>query len=245
MFSLNGKKALITGASGALGASIAKALHDQGATVMLTGTRVEALEKLGAELKDRYHILPCNLSDTASVEQLIPEAEKQMGQIDILVNNAGITRDNLMVRLKDDDLKDVVEVNLAVPFRLMRACLRGMMKQRWGRIINISSIVGVTGNPGQTNYCATKAGLIGLSKALAAEVASRNITVNCIAPGFMVSAMTGSLPEAQKEKLLSAIPMGRMGAAEDVAAAAVFLASDEAGYVTGQTLHINGGMAMI
>lgn len=245
MFSLNGKKALITGASGALGASIAKALHDQGATVMLTGTRVEALEKLGTELKDRYHILPCNLSDTASVEQLIPEAEKQMGQIDILVNNAGITRDNLMVRLKDDDLKDVVEVNLAVPFRLMRACLRGMMKQRWGRIINISSIVGVTGNPGQTNYCATKAGLIGLSKALAAEVASRNITVNCIAPGFMVSAMTGSLPEAQKEKLLSAIPMGRMGAAEDVAAAAVFLASDEAGYVTGQTLHINGGMAMI
>lgn len=245
MFSLNGKKALVTGASGALGASIAKALHDQGATVMLTGTRVEALEKLGAELKDRYHILPCNLSDTASVEQLIPEAEKQMGQIDILVNNAGITRDNLMVRLKDDDLKDVVEVNLAVPFRLMRACLRGMMKQRWGRIINISSIVGVTGNPGQTNYCATKAGLIGLSKALAAEVASRNITVNCIAPGFMVSAMTGSLPEAQKEKLLSAIPMGRMGAAEDVAAAAVFLASDEAGYVTGQTLHINGGMAMI
>jgi 3-oxoacyl-[acyl-carrier protein] reductase len=245
MFSLTGKKALITGASGAIGASIARALHKNGAEVTLSGTKIEALNALASELKERVHVIPCDLKKLEDVENLIPRAEKAMGQVDILVNNAGMTRDGLIMRMKDEDFQDVIKVNLESPFRLMRASLRNMMKQRWGRIINIASIVGVTGNPGQANYCASKAGLIGLSKSLAAEIASRGITVNCIAPGFVVSAMTSALPEAHSEKLKTTIPMGRMGEADDIASAAVFLASNESAYVTGQTLHVNGGMAMI
>lgn len=245
MFDLTGKTALITGASGAIGAAIATALHGQGATVALTGTKMAALEELAAHLKERYVIIPCNLKESSSARDLMREAEERLNHIDILVNNAGITRDNLLLRMKDDDYHDVLHVNLEIPFLLMRGVLKGMMKQRWGRIINITSIVGVTGNPGQTNYCAAKAGLIGFSKSLAAEVASRNITVNCIAPGFVVSAMTSALPDVQVEKLTASIPMGRMGGADDIGAAAVYLASSEAGYMTGQTLHVNGGMAMI
>ncbi|MBN9342856.1 MAG: 3-oxoacyl-[acyl-carrier-protein] reductase [Caedibacter sp. 38-128] len=245
MFNLNGKKALITGASGGIGATIAKALHQQGAIVALSGTRREALDKVAQELKERVYVLPCNLKNAEEVENLIPQAEGVMEQVDILVNNAGITRDNLMMRMKDDEFSEVIDVNLGATFRLMRAALKGMMKRREGRIINITSIVGITGNPGQANYCASKAGVIGMSKSLAQEIASRGITVNCVAPGFIQTPMTDVLPEAHKEKLLTTIPQGRMGLPEEIAAGVAFLASAEAAYITGQTLHINGGMAMI
>jgi len=245
MFNLNGKKALITGASGGIGATIAKALHQQGAIVALSGTRREALDKVAQELKERVYVLPCNLKNAEEVENLIPQAEGVMEQVDILVNNAGITRDNLMMRMKDDEFSEVIDVNLGATFRLMRAALKGMMKRREGRIINITSIVGITGNPGQANYCASKAGVIGMSKSLAQEIASRGITVNCVAPGFIQTPMTDVLPEAHKEILLTTIPQGRMGLPEEIAAGVAFLASAEAAYITGQTLHINGGMAMI
>jgi len=245
MFDLNGKCALVTGASGGIGGAIASALHAQGATVGLSGTRKEALEAKAAELGDRVHVLPCNLGDAEAVEGLIKQATEAMGSVDILVNNAGITRDNLAMRMKDDEWQDVINVNLTSSYKLAKNCLRGMMKARWGRIINITSIVGTTGNPGQANYAAAKAGLVGMSKALAQEVASRTITVNCVAPGFIETPMTDALPDAQKEKLTEAIPAGRLGQADDIAAAVVYLASNEAAYVTGQTLHVNGGMAMI
>ncbi|MBN9526308.1 MAG: 3-oxoacyl-[acyl-carrier-protein] reductase [Alphaproteobacteria bacterium] len=244
MFDLTGKTALVTGASGGIGGSIARALHAQGATVGLSGTRREALEALAAELGSRAHVLPCNLADAAQVEALVGEAEKAMGQLDILVNNAGLTRDGLAMRMKDEDWQSVLDVNLGAAFKLARAAMRGMMKRRWGRIISITSIVGVTGNPGQANYAASKAGLIGMSKSLAAELASRNITVNCVAPGFIATAMTGALDDKQKEGINARIPMGRMGAPDEIAAAVVYLASPEAGYVTGHTVHVNGGMAM-
>ena len=248
MFDLGGKTALVTGASGGIGAAIAKALFAQGATVALSGTRVEALEKLAAELDggERVKIVPGNLADAVATETLFKDAEKALGgKVDILVNNAGLTRDGLAMRMKDEDWSTVIEVNLTSGFRLARAALRGMMKRRWGRIIGITSIVGVTGNPGQANYAASKAGMIGMSKALAAEVASRGITVNCVAPGFIETPMTHVLDQAQKDKLTGAIPAGRLGGPEDIAAGVLYLASDEAAYVTGQTLHINGGMAMI
>ncbi|CAO3445484.1 3-oxoacyl-[acyl-carrier protein] reductase (EC 1.1.1.100), FadG [Azospirillum argentinense] len=245
MFDLTGKKALVTGASGGIGAQIARALHAQGATVALSGTRVAPLEALAAELGGRALVVPGNLADAAGTEQLAKDAEAALGQIDILVNNAGLTRDQLAMRMKDDDWQSVLDVNLTAAFRLSRAVLRGMMKRRWGRIIGITSIVGVTGNPGQANYAASKAGMIGMSKSLAAEVASRGITVNCVAPGFITTAMTDALNSEQKDKLLTAIPSGRMGEPGEIAAGVVYLASDEAAYVTGQTLHINGGMAMI
>jgi 3-oxoacyl-[acyl-carrier protein] reductase len=245
MFDLAGKTALVTGASGGLGGAIARALHAQGATVALSGTRAEALAALAAELGGRAHVLACNLSDPASTEALVPAAEAAMGTVDILVNNAGITRDGLFMRMKDADWDAVIAVDLTAAFRLSRAALRGMMKRRFGRIIAITSVVGVTGNAGQGNYAAAKAGIIGMSKSLAAEVASRNITVNCVAPGFIASPMTDALAEKQREKILAAVPAGRLGAGADVAAAVVYLASDEASYVTGQTLHVNGGMAMI
>ncbi len=246
MFDLSGKTALITGASGGIGGAIARRLHAQGATVVLSGTRAEALESLKSELADRAHIAPCNLADTASVEALPKAAEAAAGApIDILVNNAGITRDNLFMRMKDDEWDQVIAVNLSAVFRLSRAVLRGMMKKRWGRIVSITSVVGVTGNPGQGNYAAAKAGIVGMSKSLAAEVASRNITVNCIAPGLIATPMTDALTVEQRSAILGRIPVGRMGEPNDVAAAVVYLASDEAGYITGQTLHINGGMAMI
>jgi 3-oxoacyl-[acyl-carrier protein] reductase len=224
---------------------MARALHAQGATVTLSGTRAAALEALAGELGERVHIVPCNLGDREQVEALVPHAEKAMGQIDVLVNNAGITRDGLFMRMKDEDWDEVLAVNLTSAFRLSRACLRGMMKRRFGRIVSITSIVGVTGNPGQGNYAASKAGMIGMSKSLAAEVASRNITVNCIAPGFIASPMTDALNEKQKDAIMGTIPAGRLGEGGDIAAALVYLASREAGYVTGQTLHVNGGMAMI
>jgi 3-oxoacyl-[acyl-carrier protein] reductase len=245
MFDLSGKTALVTGASGGLGAAIARILHQAGATVGLSGTRREALDALSAELGGRVHALPCDLGDRAQVEALIGQAEAALGRVDVLVNNAGLTRDNLALRLKDEDWERVLEVNLGAAFRLSRAALRGMMRQRWGRIVNITSIVGVTGNPGQANYAASKAGMIGMSKSLAAEVASRGITVNCVAPGFIATPMTDALSEAQREKLLGGIPAGRLGEPADVAAAVLYLASAEAAYVTGQTLHVNGGMAMI
>jgi len=246
-FDLTGKTALVTGASGGIGGAIARALHAQGATVALSGTRREALETVAAELgNERTVIVTANLADPASVEQLGKEAEAALGgRLDILVNNAGLTRDGLVLRMKDDDWNTVLDVNLTAAFRLSRAALKGMMKRRSGRIINITSVVGVTGNPGQVNYAASKAGMIGMSKALAQEVASRGITVNCIAPGFITSAMTDALNDEQKAKLLTGIPLGRMGAVDDIAAAAVYLASTAGGYVTGQTLHVNGGMAMI
>lgn len=245
MFDLTGKNALVTGASGGIGAAIARALHAQGAKVGLSGTRVGPLEELAASLGERAVVLPANLSDAADTERLAKEAETALGGLDILVNNAGLTRDQLALRMKDDDWQTVLDVNLTAAFRLSRAALRGMMKRRWGRIVSITSIVGVTGNPGQANYAASKAGMIGMSKALAAEVASRGVTVNCVAPGFITSAMTEVLPAEQKDKLLSGIPLGRMGDADEIAAAVVYLASKEAAYVTGQTLHVNGGMAMI
>ena len=245
MFDLTGKMALVTGASGGLGGAIARALHRQGAAVALSGTRRAALEALAGELGQRAHVLPCDLADAAAVEALVPAAESAMGSLDILVNNAGVTRDNLFMRMKDAEWDTVIAVDLTAAFRLSRACLKGMMRRRFGRIVGITSIVGVTGNPGQGNYAAAKAGMIGMSKALAAEVASRGITVNCIAPGFIASPMTDALNDKQREAILASVPMGRLGAGADIGAAAVYLASDEAAYVTGQTLHINGGMAMI
>jgi len=245
MFDLTAKTALVTGASGGLGGAIARALHRQGAIVALSGTRREALERLAAELGDRTHILPCDLGDPAAVESLVPATEAAMGGLDILVNNAGVTRDNLFMRMKDAEWDAVIAVNLTAGFRLARASLRGMMKRRHGRIIGITSIVGVTGNPGQGNYAAAKAGMIGMSKALAQEVASRGITVNCVAPGFIASPMTEALNEKQREAILANVPIGKLGSGEDIGAAVVYLASAEAAYVTGQTLHINGGMAMI
>jgi 3-oxoacyl-[acyl-carrier protein] reductase len=245
MFDLDGKTALVTGASGGIGGAIARALHAQGARLALSGTRREPLEALAGELGEGCQIITANLSEPAAVEQLAKDAEAGLGSLDILVNNAGLTRDGLVLRMKDEDWQSVLDVNLTAAFRLSRAALRGMMKRRFGRIINITSIVGVTGNPGQVNYAASKAGLIGMSKSLAAEVASRGITVNCIAPGFITSAMTDALNDEQKSRLLAGIPLGRMGESAEIAAAAVYLASLEAGYVTGQTLHVNGGMAMI
>jgi 3-oxoacyl-[acyl-carrier protein] reductase len=245
LFDLTGKSALVTGASGGLGGAIARALHGQGARVGLSGTRREALAALAGELGERAFVLPGDLSDKQSVEALVPAAEAALGGLDILVNNAGMTRDNLFVRMKDEEWDEVIAVDLTAAFRLSRACLKGMMRRRFGRIIAITSIVGVTGNPGQGNYAAAKAGLIGMSKALAAEVASRNITVNCIAPGFIASPMTDALNEKQREGILASVPMGRLGAGADIGAAVVYLASAEAAYITGQTLHVNGGMAMI
>lgn len=245
MFDLTGRKALVTGATGGLGGAIAKALHAQGAIVAISGTRPEALEALSAELGgERVHLVPGNLSDKDAVEALVPAAEAAMGGLDILVNNAGITRDNLMLRMKDDEWDAVIAVNLTAAFRLSRAAVKGMMKRRNGRIINVGSVVGATGNPGQVNYAAAKAGLVGMTKALAAEVATRNLTVNCIAPGFMTSPMTDVLNEKQREGILTRVPMNRLGTGDEIGAAAVYLASAEAGYVTGQTLHVNGGMAM-
>jgi 3-oxoacyl-[acyl-carrier protein] reductase len=245
MFDLTGRNALVTGASGGLGGAIARALHARGATVALSGTRREALEALASELGARAQVVPCDLSDPSAVESLVPAAETAMGGLDILVNNAGVTRDNLFMRMKDAEWDTVIAVNLTAAFRLARASLRGMMKRRHGRIISITSVVGVTGNPGQGNYAAAKAGMIGMSKALAAEVASRGITVNCVAPGFIASPMTDALTEKQREAILANVPIGRLGAGADIGAAVVYLASVEAGYVTGQTLHVNGGMAMI
>jgi 3-oxoacyl-[acyl-carrier protein] reductase len=245
LFDLTGRTALITGASGGLGGAIARAFHAQGATVGLSGTRRGALEALAAELKDRAHVAPCDLMDRASVEALVPAAEAALGSVDILVNNAGATRDNLFMRMKDAEWDAVLAINLTAAFRLSRAALRGMMRRHFGRIINVASVVGVTGNPGQGNYAAAKAGMIGMSKALAAEVATRAITVNCIAPGFIASPMTDGLNDKRREAILASIPMGRLGAGADIGAAAVYLASAEAAYVTGQTLHVNGGMAMI
>ena len=245
MFNLNGKTALVTGASGGIGSDIARALHKQGAAVTLSGTRQEALEKLKAELGERTHIAVCNLGDAAQVEELPKTAEGLMGGLDILVCNAGITKDNLFMRMKDEEWDDVIRVNLTATFRLSRAVLRPMMKKRWGRIISITSVVGVTGNPGQGNYAATKAGIIGMTKSLAQEIASRNITVNCVAPGFIKSPMTDVLNDQQRAAIMSKIPAGRLGSGMDIGAAVAYLASEEASYITGQTLHVNGGMAMI
>jgi len=245
MFDLSGKSALVTGASGGIGGAIARALHAQGAKVALSGTRREALDALKAELGERAIVTPADLGDPAAAEPLVKAVEAELGALDILVNNAGLTRDTLAMRMSEEDWQTVLNVNLAAAFRLSKACLRGMMKRRWGRIIGITSIVGVTGNPGQANYAAAKAGMIGMTKALAAEVASRNITANCIAPGFIATPMTDALSEEQRKKLLERIPSARLGAVADIAGAAVYLASEEAAYVTGQTLHVNGGMAMI
>jgi 3-oxoacyl-[acyl-carrier protein] reductase len=245
MFDLTGKTALVTGASGGIGAAIATALHGAGATVGLSGTREAPLEELAATLGERAHVLPCNLSDAEAVTALPGRAAEAMGGVDILVNNAGITRDMLFMRMSDEDWAQVLEVNLTATMRLCRGVLRGMMKARWGRIVNISSVVGATGNPGQANYAASKAGMVGMSKSLACEVASRGITVNCVAPGFIATAMTDKLTDDQKGAILGQIPAGRMGSAEEIAAGVLYLASSEAGYVTGTVLHVNGGMAMI
>jgi 3-oxoacyl-[acyl-carrier protein] reductase len=245
VFDLNGRTALVTGASGGIGGAIARGLLAQGAKVVATGTRTEALDKLAAELGQGIVPMVCDLRAAAAAESLIEKAEAAAGQIDILVNNAGVTRDMLALRMSDESWQSVIDINLTAAFRLARSALRGMMRRRWGRIVSITSIVGVTGNPGQANYAAAKAGMIGMSKALAAEVASRGITVNCVAPGFIATPMTDALNEAQRTRLLQAIPQGRLGAGGDVAAAVVYLASEEAAYVTGQTLHVNGGMAMI
>lgn len=245
MFDLTGKKALVTGASGGIGGAIAAALHVQGAEVCLSGTREEALADVAAKLGARTHVVTCNLQDKEDSESLIPRSEEAMGQVDILVNNAGLTRDMLSMRLSDDQWQKVIDVNLTATFRLSRAALKEMMRRRSGRVINITSIVGVTGNPGQANYAASKAGLIGMSKSMAGEVASRGITINCIAPGFIKTPMTDALNEKQHAALLEHIPSGRLGAPEDIGSTAVYLASDEAAYITGQTLHVNGGMAMI
>ena len=245
MFDLSGKTALVTGASGGIGGAIARALHAQGASVVLSGTRAEALQALATELGERTFTLACDLSDHAAVDALFGAAEGLAGDVHILVSNAGLTRDGLLLRMKDEDWRIVLEVNLEAYFRLSRAALKAMMRRRWGRIIGITSVVGVTGNPGQANYAASKAGMIGFSKALAQEVATRNVTVNCVAPGFIASPMTDSLNDAQRQAILGRIPSGRLGEGADVAAACAYLASDEAAYVTGQTLHVNGGMAMI
>ena len=245
MFDLSGMTALVTGASGGIGSAIARALAGQGARMALSGSNAEKLEAFRNEVGGDHVALACNLSDPAAVDALVPEAVEALGQLDILVNNAGVTRDNLAMRMKDEEWSDVLRINLEAAFRLARAALKPMMRARFGRIVSISSVVGATGNPGQANYAASKAGLVGMSKALAQEVASRGITVNCVAPGFIRSAMTEGLPDAQKEALLGRIPAGKLGGGEDVAAAVVYLASREAGYVTGQTLHVNGGMAML
>lgn len=245
MFDLTGKNALVTGASGGIGGEIAKALHSAGATVGLSGTREAPLEALAAELGERAHVLPCNLSDAEAVDALPKTAAGAMGSVDILVNNAGITRDQIFMRMSDDEWADVINVNLTSTMRLCKGVIRGMMKSRWGRIVNVSSIVGATGNPGQANYAASKAGMVGMSKSIAYEVASRGITVNCIAPGFIATAMTEKLTDDQKEKINVQIPAGRMGTPEEIAAAALYLSSDQAAYVTGTTLHVNGGMAML
>lgn len=245
MFDLSGKRALVTGASGGIGGAMARAFHARGADVTLSGTRVDALEALAGDLGERAFAVPADLADAGAAERLAAQACTAMGGVDILVNNAGITRDALVMRMKDEDWQAVLDVNLTAGFRLARACLRDMIKRRWGRIIGITSVVGVTGNPGQANYAAAKAGMIGMTKSLAAEVASRGITVNCIAPGFITTAMTDKLPDEQKQRLLARIPAGAFGTPGDVAACAVFLASEEAAYLTGQTLHVNGGMAMI
>jgi 3-oxoacyl-[acyl-carrier protein] reductase len=245
MFDLSGKAALITGASGGIGGAIARALHARGAVVTLSGTRADALEQLKGTLGERTHVIAARMDDAVDIERLAKEAEAAMGKIDILVNNAGITRDNISMRMKDEEWEKVLEVNLTGTFRLTRATMRGMMKRRAGRVINITSVVGVTGNPGQANYAAAKAGLIGMSKSLAQELASRGITVNCVAPGFIATPMTDVLTDDQKKAILGRVPASRLGTPEEIAAAVVFLASDEAAYVTGQTLHINGGMAMI
>ncbi len=245
MFDLTGKVALVTGATGGIGAAIAEALHAAGATVALSGTRAQVLAEEKAKLGERAESFLCDLSDRASVDALIPAVEAALGRVDILVNNAGITRDNLFMRMKDDEWDKVIEVNLTSGFRLARAAVKGMMKRRFGRIVGITSVVGVTGNGGQGNYAAAKAGMIGMSKSLAQEVASRGITVNCIAPGFIETPMTDALTDKQKEGILASVPAGRLGRAAEIAASVVFLASDEAAYTTGQTLHVNGGMAMI
>ena len=245
MFDLTGKTALVTGASGGIGGAIAKALHGAGATVGLSGTRVEPLEALAGELGERAHVLPCNLGDAEAVNALPKQAAEAMGSVDILVNNAGITRDNIFMRMSDEEWAQVLEVNLTSTMRLCKGVIRGMMKARWGRIVNISSVVGATGNPGQANYAASKAGMVGMSKSIAYEVASRGITVNCVAPGFIETAMTDKLNDDQKSGILGQIPAGRMGTSEEIAAAVLYLASAEAGYVTGATLHVNGGMAML
>lgn len=245
MFDLTGRKALVTGASGGIGGAIAQALHAQGATVALSGTRLEPLEALAGALGERTHVLPCDLRDAAATDALVGQAEAAMGQLDILVNNAGLTRDGLAMRMRDEDWQTVLDVNLTSAFRLSRAALKGMMKRRQGRIVGITSVVGATGNAGQANYAASKAGMIGMTKSLAAEVGSRGITVNCVAPGFIATAMTDVLKEEQRSALLGRIPAGRLGESPDIGAAVVYLASDEASYVTGQTLHVNGGMAMI
>ena len=245
MFNLSEKRALITGASGGLGGGIAEALHAQGAEVALSGTRTEALKSLEVKLGSKAHVIPCDLRSSDGPARLFDDTIEAMGGIDILINNAGLTKDNLAMRMKDEDFQQVLDVNLSAAFKLSKACLRGMMKNRWGRIISIASIVGVTGNVGQANYAASKAGLIGMSKSLAQEVASRSITVNCLAPGFIVTPMTDELTQGQKNKLMESIPSGRLGEIDDVAAGVVYLSSEEASYVTGQTLHINGGMTMI
>src|SRR5437764_1258003 len=245
MFDLSGKTALVTGATGGIGGAITRALHRQGATVAISGTRRELLDGLAGELNERVHVLPCNLAAKDAVEALVPKAEEVMGQLDILVANAGITKDNLLVQLRDEDWDEVVAVNLTATFRLARASVRGMMRRRFGRIIGVTSVVGITGNPGQSNYTASKAGMIGMIKSIAAEYARRGVTANCIAPGFIATAMTDRLNDKQREAILARVPAGRLGGGSDVAAAAVFLASEEAAYITGQTLHVNGGMAMI
>ena len=245
MFDLSGRAALVTGASGGIGAAIARGLHARGAVVGLSGTRVESLEALAAELGARAHLLPCNLSDPEAVAALPKAAVEAMGSVDILVNNAGITRDNLFMRMSDEEWSSVFQVNLTSAMVLAKGVVRGMMKARWGRIVNITSVVGATGNPGQANYAASKAGLVGMSKSLAYEVASRGITVNCVAPGFITTAMTDRLSDDQKGAILTQVPMGRMGEADEIASAVVYLASGEAGYITGATLHVNGGMAML
>jgi 3-oxoacyl-[acyl-carrier protein] reductase len=245
MFNLTGRKALVTGATGGIGEAIARALHAQGAIVGIHGTRAEKLAELAAELGPNVHVLPANLADREAVKALAEKAEADMGGVDILVNNAGITRDGLFVRMSDEDWDAVLDINLGATFRLTRALTHPMMRRRFGRIINITSVVGTTGNPGQGNYCASKAGLVGMTKSLGQEIASRNVTVNCVSPGFIESAMTDKLNDKQKETIMANIPMKKMGQGADIAAAVVFLASDQAGYITGQTIHVNGGMAMI
>src|SRR5450759_1746780 len=244
MFDLTGKTALVTGATGGIGAAIARALHGQGATVAISGTRRELLDRLAGELATRVHVLPCNLADKDAVERLVPSAEEKMQKLDILVANAGVTKDNLFVQMRDEDWDQVIAINMTATFRLARAAVKTMMPRRFGRVIGISSVVGVTGNPGQGNYTASKAGMIGMMKSVAAEYAKRNVTANCIAPGFIATPMTDKLNDKQREAILGRVPAGRLGTPADVAAAAVYLASDEAAYVTGQTLHVNGGMAM-
>jgi 3-oxoacyl-[acyl-carrier protein] reductase len=245
MFDLTGKTALVTGASGAIGGDIARALHGQGAVVALSGTRIDALDALAGELKERVHVLPCDLADSAAVEKLVPDAEAKMEKLDILVANAGVNRDNLFVQLRDEDWDKVIAVNLTATFRLTRAAVKSMMRRRFGRVIAISSVVGFTGNPGQGNYTAAKAGIVGMMKSVAAEYAKRNVTANCIAPGIIASPMIDRLNDKQREAILARVPAGKLGTGRDVAAAAVYLASEEAQYVTGQTIHVNGGMAMM